>query len=85
MNSVVLLGKMDPGDSSEQPYTTENLSSIKGGYRCLSKPVQVLEINFDSIEVRAMSHVYGIELCLYHLLFYLGAQYGFHIENSPKI
>jgi len=50
MNSVVLLGKMDPGDSSEQPYTTENLSSIKGGYRCLSKPVQVLEINFDSIE-----------------------------------
>lgn len=52
MNSISLAGKMDPGDSSEQPYTTENLNYVKGGYRFLSEPVKLLEVNFESLEVR---------------------------------
>lgn len=36
-------------DSSE-PYTTEDLESIPFGFKFLSKPCKVLEINFNSLE-----------------------------------
>ena len=58
MSSVTLLGQMDPGDTSKQPYTTENLNYIKGGYNCLSEPVRILEVNFEDIDVRNESLIF---------------------------
>ncbi|XP_065058244.1 protein arginine N-methyltransferase 9-like isoform X2 [Rhopilema esculentum] len=50
LSSVTLLGRRDPEDATEQPYTTENLKYLKNGYRCLSKPIELLEINFSNLE-----------------------------------
>ncbi|KAM7290990.1 protein arginine N-methyltransferase 9 [Ixodes scapularis] len=34
-------------ESDEDPYTTERLSRIKHGYRCLSEPLSLISVNFN--------------------------------------
>lgn len=34
-------------ESDEDPYTTERLSRIKHGYRCLSEPLNLISVNFN--------------------------------------
>ncbi|EEC01077.1 hypothetical protein IscW_ISCW015821 [Ixodes scapularis] len=38
-------------ESDEDPYTTERLSRIKHGYRCLSEPLNLISVNFNDRRV----------------------------------
>lgn len=55
LNRISVLGRRDPEDSSEQPYTTENLKYIKGGYKPLSDPVKLLEVDFNNPQVTSFT------------------------------
>lgn len=39
-------------DDSMEPYTTERLSRIPGGYKSLTEPFTALQIDFNNVQVR---------------------------------
>lgn len=41
----------EPDDSME-PYTTERLSRLPGGYKALTEPFTALNIDFNNVQVR---------------------------------
>lgn len=45
--NIFLYGSKDPGDVNEQPYTTEHMKRIKGGFKELSKPFVVKSFDFN--------------------------------------
>eukprot|EP00794_Sanderia_malayensis_P007289 gene7289-8103_t len=47
LENVCLIGRQDPGDNSEQPYTAESLGRLKTRYNRLSDSIQIMEINFN--------------------------------------
>ncbi len=49
-----VIGRKDPEDISEQPYTTENLKYLKGGYKALSQSAKIMDINFNDPAVSIM-------------------------------
>lgn len=38
-------------DESMEPYTTERLSRLPGGYKCLTEPFTALTIDFNNVQV----------------------------------
>ena len=36
----------------DEPYTTERLQSVRGGFKFLSEPIAVAHFNFDNAQVR---------------------------------
>lgn len=49
-NGFMLYGSKDPGDEiQQQPYTTEYMAGIKGGYKELSNPFVLKSINFNCL------------------------------------
>lgn len=42
-------------DDSMEPYTTERISRLPGGYRALTDPFTALNINFNDVQVRQQS------------------------------
>ena len=62
-NGVLVLGRRDPEDTSEQPYTTENLKYIKDGYKPLSNPVKLLEVDFNNPQVTSFCHFLATGSC----------------------
>lgn len=46
-------------DDSTEPYTTERLSQVPGGYVALTEPFQALDIDFNSVQVAGRSHGNG--------------------------
>ncbi|XP_065670837.1 protein arginine N-methyltransferase 9 isoform X3 [Hydra vulgaris] len=48
--NILLCGNQDTCDEAYQPYTSENMRTIKGGYKELSDEFLILNINFNSIE-----------------------------------
>lgn len=49
--NIFLYGSKDPGDVNEQPYTTEHMKRIKGGFKELSKPFVVKSFDFNDPKV----------------------------------
>lgn len=41
----------EPDDSTE-PYTTERLSRLPGGYKSLTQPFTALNIDFNNVQVQ---------------------------------
>ena len=60
MREIVILGRKDPEDITEQPYTTESLKYLKGGYKPLSQVVEILDVDFCNRNVSFSL----IEICL---------------------
>lgn len=38
-------------EETVEPYTTEKLSRIPGGYRALTEPCQVMTVDFNDVQV----------------------------------
>jgi len=45
----------EPDDSME-PYTTERLSRVPGGYKALTEPFTALDIDFNNVQVSGNRH-----------------------------
>lgn len=57
-----------PTESQDsEPYTTENLSSIRGGYKLLSDVVAIMHFNFNDPEVSIGNTILMLILSLYEI------------------
>ena len=54
LHSPVSCGAADLDDSTE-PYTTERLSRLPGGYTPLTKPFTALDIDFNNVQVSSIA------------------------------
>lgn len=62
----------EEADESSEPYTTERLSRLAGGFTALTEPCRVMHIDFNNPQVRSYTagiQLVTIEIILYNVLY----------------
>lgn len=54
LNALGITDMVVPQFLDEEPYSTDKLNNVPGGYRMLSNPLVLLEANFNSPSVSAL-------------------------------
>lgn len=71
-------------EETVEPYTTEKLSRIPGGYRALTEPCQVMTVDFNDLQVMIFLTPFLYNLCMIVKVPYL-IWFWVQLQNSSQV